>query len=226
MDPKEPAPAPMSTPDVSHDLQLVLTRLTDYIDQELRIHLNYFARKINKDTQQQIERTIGRIHKTGPSPEGVPPTNVEQSSKHNDLGVQYFYEGELEKASEWLETATEENPASLEAWNNLAMVYTAMNQTEKATQAFAHAVELDPDRAEILNNKGVLAFLKDDAEEALTLLEEANEEEELRIPTLLNLAQAYLSRGELTRAVNAWKLVTAIDPAQEEAVQHLRQYYQ
>ena len=226
MEPKEPAPAPISTPDVSPDLQLVLTRLTDYIDQELRIHLSYFARKINKDTHQQIERAIGRVHKGNQGLEGVTAEGADESSKHNDLGVQYFYEGELEKAAEYLETATEENPASLEAWNNLAMVYTALDQTEKATHAFGQAVELDPDRAEILNNKGVLAFLRNDPETALALLEEANEAAELRIPTLLNLAQAYQARGELIRAINAWKLVTAIDPAQEEAVQYLRQYYQ
>ena len=78
----------------------------------------------------------------------------------------------------------------------------------------------------MLNNRGVLALVESDTDQALSFFEEANDTTGHQVPILLNLAQAHLAAGHPSRAVKAWKLVVAIDPAQEEAIGGLRQYYQ
>lgn len=144
----------------------------------------------------------------------------------NDLGVQLFYRNEVQEARSVLERATQSDPNLLEAWNNLAMVCSALGEAEQAGEAFAHAVALDPNRTEVLCNQAVLHLIGGDNEAALTLLERAEQTHPRHIPTLLNLAHVYQLKGEHERAVRAWKMVVVIDPANEEAKQNLRQYFQ
>ncbi len=144
----------------------------------------------------------------------------------NDLGVQLFYRNEVQESRSVLERATQSDPNLLEAWNNLAMVCSALGEAEQAGEAFARAIALDANRTEVLCNQAVLHLIGGDNEAALTLLERAEQTHPRHIPTLLNLAHVYQLKGEHERAVRAWKMVVVIDPANEEAKQNLRQYFQ
>lgn len=211
-----------------------LHTLVDTLSQEMRQTLQRFSEEWVEETKDRIDLNMERLEKrlrklesqsslhTRPLQE-----STEEECRHlNDYGVQLYYRRQFEQAVQMLEDATRTNPSCLEAWNNLAMVYSAMGQTERAIQAFNHALEIDPNRVEVLNNKGVMALLDKNPEQALAILEEAKQTDPHQIVVLLNLAQAYEALGYPSKAVSAWRLVLAIDPNNEEAQQHMRQYYQ
>ena len=221
-----------SPPKKTISMQQLVQQLSVRFEKEMQKQLTAFVEKIGKETEQKIESAVKRLEgqigsgseiRTRPIPQ---QDHLEESTALNDQGVQLYYQGELAQAAQFLENALKFHPESVEALNNLAVVYTGLNETEKAVSAFQKAVELDPNRAEVLNNKGVLALLDAQPEEALSYLEEADQTESLQIPVLLNLAQAHHALGDYKRAIQAWKLVIAVDPDQEEAARNLKQYYQ
>lgn len=208
--------------------------MVDTLAQEMRQTLQRFSEEWVEETKDRIDLNMERLEKrlrklesqTSHHTRPLQESSEEECRHLNDYGVQLYYRRQFEQAVQMLEDATRINPTCLEAWNNLAMVYSAMGQTERAMQAFNHALEIDPNRVEVLNNKGVLALLDKNPEQALAILEEAKQADSHQTTVLLNLAQAYEAMGYPSKAVAAWRLVLAIDPHQEEAQQHMRQYYQ
>lgn len=209
-------------------MEAALAEMAHRLEQGFQKKLNQMAAMLEKDTGHKLEGAVQRLERTVKGGEAVPlaEDHVQESAVMNDQGVQLFYRGELEQASQFLENATRINPKSVAAWCNLGAAYTALKQTEKAIQALRVAVELDPNRADLLNSKGVMALMDNKPEDALSFLEEANRAEPNHVSILLNLAQAHKALGQHGRAVQAWKLAVSIDPAQEEALHNLRQYYQ
>jgi len=228
-----PAKTPNKGADkLSPEMQEALADMANRLEQGFQQRMSQLASLLEKDTGNKLEGAVQRLERTVKEmsvSETVPPReedHIRESAVMNDQAVQLFYRDELEHAAQFLENATRLNAQSVVAWCNLGAVYTALKLNEKAIQALRVAVELDPDQADLLNNKGVLALMDNKPEQALTFLEEANRAAPNQITILLNLAQAYQAMSHHGRAVQTWKLVASIDPAQEEAVQNLRQYYQ
>lgn len=151
---------------------------------------------------------------------------VEESFRLNDYGVQLYYDRRWEQAVRMFEDASRVNPKSVEIWSNLGAALTALGMTERAVSAFRQAAALDAEALELRNNRAVLALLQTKPEKALEILEKAAVDFQQEVTVLLNLAQAWLALDRHDKAVETWKTILAIDPAQEEAQQHLRQYYQ
>ena len=211
------------------DLNKALNRITENLSKEMSRQLECLSDQLREDTRQQMQQLEARLGRAAaPSVVTVPLPEGEAGEARilNDQGVNMFYMGDLHEAVKYLEQAVEMDPNLAEAWNNLAMAYSAQAQTEKAVATFQKAIELSPDRGELLNNQGVLQLLQSNPEEALATLERAEQNNPRHIPLLLNLAQAYAALGQFTSAVRAWQLVTAIDPAHEEANQNLKQFFQ
>lgn len=208
--------------------------LMEALTQEMRQSLQRFSDEWVEETKDRIDLNMERLEKrlrkletqTSHHTRPLQESSEDECRHLNDYGVQLYYRRQFDQAVQMLEDATRINSTCLEAWNNLAMVYSAMGQTERAVQAFNHALEIDPNRVEVLNNKGVMALLDKKPEQALAIFEEANQSDAHQVTVLLNLAQAYEALGYPSKAVAAWRLVLAIDPSQEEAQQHIRQYYQ
>lgn len=193
---------------------------------EMEALMAQFQAQMGQMTQELRAEIAGLRSGTTASGETTSMETPTKAVTFNDLGVQLFYRNELSDACTHLQKAADLDPNLLEAWNNLAMVYSALGESEKAAEAFGKAVELDPDRTEVANNSAVLRMLSGDGEGALAVLEQASQTNPRHIPILLNLGQAYQAKGEHERAVRAWKMVTVIDPGNEEARQNLRRYFQ
>ena len=209
--------------DGTTDRELV-TALGDEMGRQIA-SLAETLREENQMRFQQLEHRLDNMTGavvTQPLPEDAD----NRGATLNDQAVTLFYRNELDQAAQVLEEATEMMPESVAVWNNLAMVYSGLGKPEKAAQAFQKAIGIDLSRTEILNNQAVLCLLQNNPQEALKILEEAKSANPQQISTLLNLAQAYLTLGHYGRAIYTWRLVTAIDPKQEEATRNLRQYYQ
>lgn len=211
--------------------------MTDELKAKTKVTLTPESKAMLAFIQDQLHRVSGEIRadvarlennlkQTRPVSSAAVTTADSEAVTLNDLGVQLFYRNEVQEARSVLERATQSDPGLLEAWSNLAMVCSALGEAEQAGEAFAHAIALDPNRTEVLCNQAVLHQLGGDNEAALSLLERAEQSHPRHIPTLLNLAHIYQLKGEHERAVRAWKMVVVIDPANEEAKQNLRQYFQ
>ncbi len=228
--------SPAKTPEkgaekLSPEMQSALTELASRLETGFQKRLNKLASVLEKNNSGRLEDAVARLERTVQKAGGsdAPPVmddHAVECAMMNDQAVQLFYRDELEQAAQFLENATRLDPKSVVSWNNLGVVYTALNLSEKAIQALRTAVELDPNRVDLLNNKGVLALMDNKPEQALAILEEASRTAPNHVALLLNLAQAHKALGQHGRAVQAWKLVISIDPAQEEALQNLGQYYQ
>ncbi len=208
------------------------------LDRQWEQRFEAFAERLMQQTSAQLTEALQRIEAqvggagSGGDPLRTRPIDSEQLSPEddsvqlNDYGVQLYYCNELGQALQVLEEAAKNAPGSAEIWNNLGVVYAALGHTEKSILAFEKAAERNPHLVDVLNNRGVLALLDTTPEAALELLEQAGDLNPQSLPILLNLAQAHRSLNQVDKAIELWKRIKAIDPANDEATQFLRQYYQ
>lgn len=204
---------------LAEQLEQQFTKLADTVKQDVRQQSNQAMLQLEK----RLEKVEGRVSPS-PVPHGETPSSLDNSK--NDEAVSLYYRGEWEAAAQLLEACCEQQPDHVAVWNNLGAVYTAMGKHEEAIKAYTRAAELAPDQVELLNNRGVLNLMQGDVDAALRLFHQAQETNPDQMAVLLNLAEAYQALGHYTRAVQAWKMVVAIDPAHEEANRQLRQFYQ
>jgi len=221
-----PAPAKPASPAAAP--QPDAGALAEQLGAVIGRQFNRLADSLHKEIELRFKGIEERLAASaeGPRPQPLPEDAQGRGTTLNDQAVSLFYRNELEQAMNLLEEASGLMPESVEIWNNLAMVYSGLGQAQKATLAFQKAADIDLARMEVLNNQAVLRLLQNNPQEALKILEEAKAANPQQVPILLNLAQAYLALGNYGRAIYTWRLVTAIDPKQEEATRHLKQYYQ
>ena len=67
-----------------------------------------------------------------------------KSVRHNQLGVEYYNKGKMEKAIKEFQRAIEINPFYAEAYNNLGAVYLYKEEYEQAIPYLEKAIEVDP----------------------------------------------------------------------------------
>lgn len=205
-------------------LEVLAGALASKLEQTLTTKLEETTRRL-ETRLDRLEARDAAATREMPKMDLVQETPNQEAHHLNDYGVQLYYRNQLDQAAQSLEDAVAVQPELVEAWNNLGVVYSALNRPEKAISALRQAAELDPQRTDYLNNQGVLALLEMKPEKALEMFEEAAVSSDREVGLLLNLAQAYLALSYHGRAVDAWKMVLAIDPHQAEATQNLRQYY-
>ena len=89
------------------------------------------------------------------------PTQSEKASKINvQLGIGYYYQGNLELANEKLQKAIAQDPKSSQAHHAYAVLQNRFLNRENADYHFQKAIEYDENNSEALNNYG--AFLCQD----------------------------------------------------------------
>ncbi len=85
----------------------------------------------------------------------APPVNP-RAQEHNDVGVRYLSEGDLEKAEIRFQMALEQRPDYPEPFNNLCLIEIKRNHIEKAKGYCIKALHLNQDFAEAHNNLGYI----------------------------------------------------------------------
>ena len=204
---------------------LRLSDVQKFIKNEMSSQFQTLHKRFYEDTALLIKEAIA--NSSNPREIKKSPSGRNESvSPLNDQAVQYYYQGDLDLALQILEEATAANSSFWELWNNLGVTYSARAQPSKAIHAFEKAIALDAEQVTLLNNKGILALMNKTPEEALTLFLEAQTLEPHNLTILLNLAHAYETQERYSKAIQLWRLVTSIDPENEEATQKLKQYYQ
>jgi tetratricopeptide (TPR) repeat protein len=85
----------------------------------------------------------------------APPVNP-RAQEHNDVGVRYLNEGQLEKAEIRFQMALEQRPDYPEPFNNLCLIEIKRNHIDKAKGYCIKALHLNQDFAEAHNNLGFI----------------------------------------------------------------------
>jgi len=78
------------------------------------------------------------------------------AKEHNDYGVDYLNQGQLDKAQQRFELALEYNEDYPEPYGNLALVWIARNDLDKAKEMAIKAIRLNTDVAEAHNTLGYI----------------------------------------------------------------------
>jgi len=140
---------------------------------------------------------------------------------HNNLGMNYLSEGQVDRAIEQYQKAIEINSNASFAHFNLGVAFNQEGEVHEAIGEYQKAIQLQPDYFQARNNLGD-ALLRtgqtgaaiDDFQEALKLSPES---------TVLrnNLAFIFLRTGRVSEAVNELQKVLEIQPDNVDACQYL-----
>lgn len=103
-----------------------------------------------------------------------------------DLGIDYFYKKEYEKALSYFLVALAQDQCNRTHYYNVALAYEALNETDLAIAYYKKAVSLFDVRS--MNNLALIYFKSKNEEEALELLNKA-------IEVSPNDAEAYCQFG-------------------------------
>lgn len=92
---------------------------------------------------------------------------------HNDFGVAYEAEGDLDHARRQYRKAVEKDPANHVAWTNLGNVLSRLDEGARARAAYAQALALAPGYGPAVNNLAMsyLSAREPQPELAISILE-------------------------------------------------------
>ncbi|MBB6520313.1 serine/threonine-protein kinase [Pseudoteredinibacter isoporae] len=131
-----------------------------------------------------------------------------------DLGINYWYAGNAEKAIEYMREAREVDPENIHAGLTLATFLVAAGELDEAEKLFLRFVELS-NVGSTHSNLGVLYLFKRDYEKAIYYFEKARSLTNDQISNRLNLADTYMSMGESSKALKLYNEV--VDSVSDEA---------
>jgi Tfp pilus assembly protein PilF len=96
-----------------------------------------------------------------PAPERIMPefeirTTEEQKDaiKNNEIGDEYYFKNDFNKAIEYYTKAIELDPDTARYYSNRGASYHRLREYEKAIEDHSRAIELEPERARNYNNRG------------------------------------------------------------------------
>jgi Tfp pilus assembly protein PilF len=94
---------------------------------------------------------------------------------HNNLGLIFYNQGELDDAHDHFSEALRIKPFYAKANNNMGITLIRMNKIDDAIGFLKEALLLKPDNAEAYNNLGVAFYLKERVDEAIVFFKKALE---------------------------------------------------
>ena len=164
-----------------------------------------------------------------PTPAATPtpaPTSTPSAGDHVEMGMEYYEQGELEKAIAEFEIAIELDPEDAEAHRNLGTAYGEQNKWEEATVAYEKAIELAPDFGEAYGDLAAAYFNLGKPAEAVTAGEKGIELNPEYAMSYNNLAVVYGSQGNLDQAINLLTQAIEVDPDCADAHYNLGYAYE
>lgn len=153
---------------------------------------------------------------------------------YNNLGLTYKRMGRLDEALANFSKATQYNPDYASAYNHMGAVYIAQQKYDDAIKVIRTAIKKDRAFADAYYNMG-LAYLglydqsgdKDAGkrDQAEMLLKRATELNPRLVDVHTTLAQLYLDKGDMEKAVIRQRLALETDPGNPEAWQKMAEIY-
>ncbi len=107
------------------------------------------------------------------------------------------------------------------AWNNLGESYRALGDTAAAANAYMRAIEIVPGHEQALNNLGALRASQGDAHAAEAGFRAAVQANPRYVPAWTNLAILLTGNARYREALDAWRMIRALDPDNAVAQQAL-----
>jgi tetratricopeptide (TPR) repeat protein len=127
---------------------------------------------------------------------------------HDNLGVAYYKQGQLDEAMEEFRIALKLKPDYEKTHNNLGVVYDKLGRTDEAIEEFLTALKLKPDFAEAHYNLGTAYNVRGRIDEAIDEYKEAIRLKPDYANAHSNLGIAYGKKGFLDMAIQ--EFLTAI----------------
>jgi tetratricopeptide (TPR) repeat protein len=166
-----------------------------------------------------------------PAPTSVPPTSTTAATPtlsagdHVDQGMEYYDQGELDKAIAEFEKAIELDPNDAEAHRNLGTAYGEQGKWEECAAAYERAIEIDPDFGEAYGDLTAAYFYLERIPEALEAGEKAIELAPDYATAHNNLGIVYKEQGEFDLAIVEYKKAIELDPSDPKPHNNLGNVY-
>lgn len=149
-------------------------------------------------------------------PKYVPPS---LAMSHNNRGVQYLAQTDLDKAEWEFKTAAEMDPKYAEAWNNLGLVYKYKADYPKALHFLERATKANPKWASPYNHLGAVYISMGEIGQAIPYIKKAIEKDKKYADAYYNLGVCYHEMVRLgvspdqnrKKAIKAMKKATDLD---------------
>jgi tetratricopeptide (TPR) repeat protein len=141
----------------------------------------------------------------------------------NSDGIEFYHNGELEKAAACFHEAIVKYPGFVEAYNNLGLVETELGRKDEAVSHFEKAISLDPELSASYTNLGYVYYLEESYLDAICMYEEALKRSANNSTVWTNLGNVHYKLRNLDKAREAWEKAIALDPTNTKAAQNLSQ---
>jgi protein O-mannosyl-transferase len=134
-----------------------------------------------------------------------------------NLAIVYAREGRFEESLRLLRTVANQNPLSDLTHCRLAAVYYNMGKLDLVREELTRALTISPHSAAALDGLGMIDHAGGRIDNAIAYYKMAIDASPLYLPPRLNLAMAYLDKGETERALQTLRDALSIDPDSIEA---------
>jgi Tfp pilus assembly protein PilF len=139
------------------------------------------------------------------------------SVAHNNMGLAFAKNGEVEKAIGQFRQALEIHPDDGEVRYNLGVCFFVKGDLDEAVTQYRKALETAPDNAQIHNNLGTALFAKGFEDEAIVQFHKSVEIQPGYADAHYNLGNALLKHGKLDEAIEQYRKTLEINPDYEQA---------
>ena len=127
------------------------------------------------------------------------------SEAYSGLGVQTEQKGDLNQALAHYQTAISQWPENAMNWYNLANVLRLQGETDQAIDAYKKSIARDSLLTNAYNNLGLTYTGLKQYPQAIETFDNALKVHPNRFDILLNMANAYLAKGDVLRAKETYK---------------------
>ena len=152
-------------------------------------------------------------------------TSPYSSGAHNNAGVSYLKEKNINRAIEEFNLGIKLNPRNPESYNNLGVAYKAIGKTEEAMSLYKRAIALKSDYAEAYNNLANIYQSMGKQEEAIVLYKKALSLKSDYVEAINNLGVAYKNLGRPKEAISLYNKAIALKADYAEAYKNLAVIY-
>jgi len=128
-------------------------------------------------------------------------------------GMEYFEQGDYQRAAESFQKTLERNPASIEASYNLAVCLLRLEKNEEAISILEKAIEINSEVPELYLALGEAYFSQGNDEKARKTFEKALELDPQNYKVLFNLGIIYYKNDQTKEAIHYFEKAKALNPS-------------